>query len=782
MDYNTLVKQLADKELTYILEHGFAHAGFNGPYYNQDTPVRNSAHWIVTYSYLYEKTGKQEYYDAAKILSEYLLRKENYGTSGSIRCRTDARYDHTNGLIGQAWVIEGLVESARLFKDLSYYEKAVQLFKIQEYNSNNNLWEVTDCNGEKDYDLTFNHQLWFAASGAMILEFETENKINKSVFIDNQIQDFLSAAEKKYFKVKKDGCIVHVVDYQKSPDEVEHSKKLQNARKMASITENPVKVIKKKITDKLSKFSLTEGLEEGYHIFDLYGFALLKKLYGNHSIYKSDNFKAAVHYALDTNQLLKLRNSCGGEKFNKFAFGYNSPAFEYPFVAYMFNGTINQFLVDKLFQFQLDATYKEDRLSQNCVDPNTLEARIYELVRYLQLNELHFTRRKKQKVCFLTNNIAEMGGRQRVNALLASEMSKTDDLDVSIVFTSNYKTAMKRFYYLNNNVRVLWSQKLSPSKRDSLYKIARYINKKIIRFRNTSFLQFVYFPPYEVRNYNQFFSDNKFDVVVGVGTRAGAMLSLLNDKSKKVVWLHNSYDVYFLKKDYFQWHQDGLYKKLLSKPDAMVVLTDGDINRYKRYIECDPIRIYNPLTLVCKDEAKLENNELVFVGRLDYDIKGLDLLADIFSIVKMKISEARLTIVGDGNGRKRLEETLAKLNLQHSVNFVGQRDNVMQYYQQGSVVLLTSRKEGFGLVTTETMECGLPVVSFKTEGPSEIINDGRNGFLIDNYDVNAFAEKVILICKNKELRSVMGRKAKERAKDFSIDKIVNEWRELFVRI
>lgn len=100
---------------------------------------------------------------------------------------------------------------------------------------------------------------------------------------------------------------------------------------MASITENPVKVIKKKITDKLSKFSLTEGLEEGYHIFDLYGFALLKKLYGNHSIYKSDNFKAAVHYALDTNQLLKLRNSCGGEKFNKFAFGYNSPAFEYPF-------------------------------------------------------------------------------------------------------------------------------------------------------------------------------------------------------------------------------------------------------------------------------------------------------------------------------------------------------------------------------------------------------------------------------------------------------------------
>lgn len=114
------------------------------------------------------------------------------------------------------------MESARLFKDLSYYEKAVQLFKIQEYNSNNNLWEVTDCNGEKDYDLTFNHQLWFAASGAMILEFETENKINKSVFIDNQIQDFLSAAE-KYFKVKR-RLYCSCSRLSKSPDEVEHSK------------------------------------------------------------------------------------------------------------------------------------------------------------------------------------------------------------------------------------------------------------------------------------------------------------------------------------------------------------------------------------------------------------------------------------------------------------------------------------------------------------------------------------------------------------------------------
>lgn len=782
MDYITIIKQLADKELPYIAKNGFARAGINGPYRNQDTSVRNSAHWILTYRFLYERTGEHKYYDVAKKLSTYLLNRENYGMSGSVICRRDARYDHTNGLIGQAWVIEGLIEAARMFNDFLYYNKAIEIFKVQKFNFNNSLWEVIDCNGDKDFDLTFNHQLWFAASGAMILEYEKDNGLNESTLINKQIVSFLSAAEEKYFNVKEDGCIVHVVNYKKNTVESEYSKKLQKARKLASLKENPVNVFKKKITDKLSKFSFVEGLEEGYHIFDLYGFALLKKMYGDHSIFKSDKLEKALYYALDTDILLKLRNSCGGSSFNKFAFGYNSPAFEYPFVAHVFRGKINQSLEDKLFQFQINATYENNGFSVNCEDSNTLEARIYELVRYIRINELHFQKKEKQKVCFLTNNIAEIGGRQRVNTLLANEISKTDDIDVSIVFTSPYKTAMKHYYELDNSVRVLWDEGLCPTKKNLPYKVVRYINKKIYQFKNISFLRYIYFPSYEVRNYNRFFNNNKFDIVVGVGTRAGAMLTLLNDKSKKIAWLHSSYDVYFLKKNYFQWHQENLYKKMLSNIDTMVVLTDGDIERYKRNIECNPVRIYNPLTIVCNEKTKFKNNELVFVGRLEYDIKGLDFLARIFSIVKKEITEAHLTIVGDGSGRKQLENDFEKLNLRQSINFIGQTNNVGEYYQQGSVVLLTSRKEGFGLVTTEAMEYGLPVVSFKTEGSIEIINDGQNGFLIDNYDIEAFAEKVILLCKDEELRYTMSRKAKERARDFSIDKIIDEWISLFDHI
>ena len=78
------------------------------------------------------------------------------------------------------------------------------------------------------------------------------------------------------------------------------------------------------------------------------------------------------------------------------------------------------------------------------------------------------------------------------------------------------------------------------------------------------------------------------------------------------------------------------------------------------------------------------------------------------------------------------------------------------------------------------MECGLPVVSFKTEGQSEIIFDGENGFLIDKFDVAEFAKKVVLLCHDGELRRTMGKNAQRRARYFSLNTIMDQWHSLFV--
>ena len=80
----------------------------------------------------------------------------------------------------------------------------------------------------------------------------------------------------------------------------------------------------------------------------------------------------------------------------------------------------------------------------------------------------------------------------------------------------------------------------------------------------------------------------------------------------------------------------------------------------------------------------------------------------------------------------------------------------------------------------EAMSCGLPVVAFNCPyGPSEIISDGNDGFLIDCYDVDAFAEKLCLLIENKSLRMQMGKNAIQSVLRFKKENIMPKWNNLF---
>lgn len=377
-DEYLLLKTIADTELDYIEKNGFAHAGCNGPYNNKDTAVRNSGHFLVIYSYLYEKTQNNRYLAAVKCLSDFLLRENNYGKSGSIEHRTDNRFDHTNGLIGQAWTIEALVEAYKLTKSGCAYEKAKQLFLNQRFNYDTKMWIVVDCDGTLSLDLTFNHQLWFAAAGAMLLDIKYDSKI------DEEIKLFLEEASNKFFQVRENGRIVHVMNYFPSEHEKEQQREIIKQYKRRTLLKEPFSVIKKKFKDKLSKNSFTEGIEEGYHLFDLYGFAILYNRYSKLSIYSSEKFSKALDYMKNSDNILGLSKNCGGYPYNKFAYAYNSPAFEYPFVANTFscfNDSVEKKLIESQCSLLLDAskgTFK------SCDDPYTLNARTYELVRYFR--------------------------------------------------------------------------------------------------------------------------------------------------------------------------------------------------------------------------------------------------------------------------------------------------------------------------------------------------------------------------------------------------------------
>ena len=109
--------------------------------------------------------------------------------------------------------------------------------------------------------------------------------------------------------------------------------------------------------------------------------------------------------------------------------------------------------------------------------------------------------------------------------------------------------------------------------------------------------------------------------------------------------------------------------------------------------------------------------------------------------------------------------------------------DVIKAYTSGSIFIMTSRFEGFPLVLIEAMQCGLPCIAFDCpQGPREIIEDEKNGFLIPYDDDALFIEKLTFLIENPEEREKMGRAAKESVKRFDKEKIMNQWKELLTEL
>ncbi len=372
MKVNDLIIEIGNTTLDEINKYNYILPGVNGPYNCMDTPVRNTAHFIGIYKYLYKLTKDKKYYDAIKKLSNYLISQKS--KSGAIKCMENDKMDFLNGSIGQAWAIEGLINGFLVTNEIKYYDKAVEIFLSQKYDFDKHLWTRIELDGtDIGFDKVFNHQLWLAASGFLI------NKAKKNNQIFKQIDDFMKNVD-DLFNIYNDGLLKHYV----TGMEVKNRSLKSYIKKMLFFLS---------IFD--PKFS-KKNFEKGYHIFDLYGFAIIYNCDNNYSIFSSDKFKKVVDYALN---IEKQNKDCKIEKFdknqklfktNKYFYLYNTPAFEFPYIDYTFNNSKRKDIYQKLFDIQLKTTFNREtkKFDKNNPDGNTLTARLYELTKYLEMSEL----------------------------------------------------------------------------------------------------------------------------------------------------------------------------------------------------------------------------------------------------------------------------------------------------------------------------------------------------------------------------------------------------------
>ncbi len=218
------------------------------------------------------------------------------------------------------------------------------------------------------------------------------------------------------------------------------------------------------------------------------------------------------------------------------------------------------------------------------------------------------------------------------------------------------------------------------------------------------------------------------------------------------------------------------HNKALSKADRIVALTHGDAEQWKR-INTNVSIIPNIVTMNETDTySNGEAKRVIFVGRLDSQ-KGYQYLDAIWKLVEERHPDWSLDIYGEGTD---LKENLGMIPKGKNVYTHGQTLDILDKYKESSILILTSVYEPFGLVMPEAMSCGLPVVAFDCPyGPSEIISEGKDGFLIDCYDVKAFADKLCLLIENEALRKQMGLYAIQSALRFKKEKIMPQWNALF---
>jgi len=166
---------------------------------------------------------------------------------------------------------------------------------------------------------------------------------------------------------------------------------------------------------------------------------------------------------------------------------------------------------------------------------------------------------------------------------------------------------------------------------------------------------------------------------------------------------------------------------------------------------------------------------------LTQDKRQIDLLRIWNEIVKEKADQGwSLKIVGRGEEKENLTNYIDANNLNNSVEILEPIKDVDKFFKMASIFAFTSQFEGFGMVLLEAMSFGVPCISFDCpSGPKDIIDDGVNGFLIEDRNHKSYKKMLVELMSNNELRENFSNQSFIKASNWENQRILNQWYELF---
>jgi len=162
--------------------------------------------------------------------------------------------------------------------------------------------------------------------------------------------------------------------------------------------------------------------------------------------------------------------------------------------------------------------------------------------------------------------------------------------------------------------------------------------------------------------------------------------------------------------------------------------------------------------------AEKYGRSLVHVGNLTAPKRAETIIRALQKVTEM-YADCRLIIIGEGNLRPSLEALADELGLRKHVSFCGAlpHEEVLNMLQGADVFVHCSDHEGLGMAIMEAMGAGLPVVASRVGGVPDLVREGETGFMISPDDVDKYAEKILLLLKNDQLRQKLGTNARHFA-------------------
>ena len=224
------------------------------------------------------------------------------------------------------------------------------------------------------------------------------------------------------------------------------------------------------------------------------------------------------------------------------------------------------------------------------------------------------------------------------------------------------------------------------------------------------------------------------------------------------------------------WNDMRTIQKNIRYYNLLVALNQEDAKDWSRFVRTEVITNVVHLNST-GNVASLQSKRVIFAGRY-VPQKGLLDLLKIWTLVYNKHPDWHLDLYGDGEQRGLLLDEATRI--QANVHIHQSDSQIFNHYLESSIFVLTSLFEPFGLVLPEAMSCGLPVVAFNCPyGPSEIITNGIDGFLVENRDIKQFADCICQLIESEPLRRQMGKAAIASSHRFSPEKVIPKWHILF---